>query len=133
MAWETRLNWYRYYVVSVRRGARVLHFTFKGQAAEIAAYQAESRREARQKAVATRREYRELRAQARASLDELDRFTKVLQEVILLVAGFHQHARGVWRRRIRAVRHDGGVSRLCRGASRETGRSQNDVATASYH
>jgi hypothetical protein len=29
--------------------------------------------------------------------------TKVLQEVILLVAGFHQHARGAWRRRIRPM------------------------------
>jgi hypothetical protein len=69
-----------------------------GQAAEIAAYQAESRREARQKAIAARREYRELRAQAQAPLAELVRLTKVLQEVILLVAGFHQHARGAWRR-----------------------------------
>jgi hypothetical protein len=103
MAWETRLNRYRYYVVSVRRGARVLHFSFKGQAAEIAAYQAESRREALQKAMAARREHRELRAQARASLDELVRLTKLLQEVILLAAGFHQHARGAWRRRIRPM------------------------------
>jgi hypothetical protein len=99
MAWETRLGRYRYFVVSVRRGARVLHFTFKGQAAEIAAYQTESRREARQKAMAARHEHRELWAQARASLDELVRLTKLLQEVILLSAGFHRHARGEWRKK----------------------------------
>src|SRR5262245_59779907 len=99
MAWETRLNRYRYYVVSARRGGRVLHFTFKGQAAEIAAYQTESRREARQKAIAARHEHREHWAQAQATLDELTRLTKLLQEVILLAAGFHRHARGEWRKK----------------------------------
>jgi hypothetical protein len=99
MAWETRLGRYQYYVVSVRQGGRVLHFTFKGPAAEIAAYQAESRREARQKAIAALREYREIRGQARAQLDRLIGLTKLLQEVILLAAGFHRHDRGEWRKK----------------------------------
>jgi hypothetical protein len=99
MGWETRLGRYRYFIVSVRQGGRVLHFSFRGRAAEVAAYRAESRREAGPTAIAAHGEYREARAQARTSLNELVRLTKVLQEVILLTAGLHQHARGEWRKR----------------------------------
>jgi hypothetical protein len=99
MAWETRLGKYRYYLVSKRQGGRVVHLTFKGPAAAIAAYESDCRREARQKAMAARREYREFWAQARAPLDELIRLTKLLQKVSLLAAGYRQHARGEWRKR----------------------------------
>jgi hypothetical protein len=103
MGWETRLDRYEYFVFSLRRGDRVVHFTFKGAAAEIACYEADCRREARQKALTARREYRELRAQARTHLDRLIGLTKLLQEVILLAAGYHQHARGEWRKRRRSM------------------------------
>jgi hypothetical protein len=78
MGWETRLDHYRYFVVSVRRGGRVIHFTFKGQAAEIAVWEAESRREARQKAIAARREYRELRGHAQARLGRRRRWPSLV-------------------------------------------------------
>jgi hypothetical protein len=103
MAWETRLGKYRYFVVSRRQDGRVVHLSFKGPAGEIAAWEAMRRRENRQKAVAARREYRALWAQARAPLEELIRLTKLLQVVVLLAAGYHQHARGQWRRRAKPM------------------------------
>jgi hypothetical protein len=103
MAWESRRGGHRYYVVSKRQGGRVIHLTFKGPAADFAAMEAACRREERLAAVAARRERRVIWAQARAPLDQLIRLTTLLQRVILLAAGFHQHARGQWRRRIRPM------------------------------
>jgi hypothetical protein len=99
MAWETRNGKYRYFVVSKRQGGRVVHLAFKGPAADIADWEANSRREARRKAIAARRERQAIWAQARAPLDELICLTKLLQEVSLLAAGYHRHARGEWRKR----------------------------------
>jgi hypothetical protein len=103
MAWESRRGGHRYYVVSKRQGGRVIHLTFKGPAADFAAMEAACRREERLAPSAARRERRVIWAQARAPLDELIRLTKLLQRVILLAAGFHQHARGQWRRRTRSM------------------------------
>jgi hypothetical protein len=86
-----------------RRTAVGARLTFKGPAADIAAWEAASRREERQRTAAARRNYIALWAQARAPLGELVRLTSVLQKVILLAAGYHQHARGQWRRRIRSM------------------------------
>jgi hypothetical protein len=47
MGWEMRRGRYRFYVVSQRRGRRVVHLTFSGPAAEIAAWEASRRREER--------------------------------------------------------------------------------------
>jgi hypothetical protein len=103
MGWETRRGRLRYFVVSKRQCGRVLHVPFTGPAAEIAAWEAESRRASRERAAAARRSWLVKWAQAREPLADLIRLTRLLQEAILLTAGFYQHARGEWRKRRRLM------------------------------
>jgi hypothetical protein len=98
MGWETRRGKHRYFIRSERRGGRVIHRSFKGAAADVAAGLSAASREAREKAVAARRSWLALWAQAGRPLDELVRLTNVLQKAILLAVGYHQHG-GEWRKR----------------------------------
>jgi hypothetical protein len=99
MSWETRGR-HRYYYRSRRVGGRVVreYLGTGDRAAEAAAADAERRRheEADRAAVAA----------LDAAADELDALADLIARAALLAAGYHQHARGPWRKR-RAPRPPG--------------------------
>jgi hypothetical protein len=100
MAWETRNGRGAYYTRSRRQGRRVVReYLGKGMVAELAAVlDARDQAERREKRQALARERERLEA-ADEPLAELCRLTDLLARGALLAAGYHQHARGHWRRR----------------------------------
>ena len=100
MGWETRQGGGRYYTRSRREGGRIVReYIGIGRAAELAVLLGEREREERK---AARAEGRERRAQIEAAdylTDALCRGADALAQAALLAAGYHQHDRGVWRKR----------------------------------
>jgi hypothetical protein len=99
MAWEQRGNG-RYYYRSYKRGGRVVkeYIGTDATAALIAAHdeaERERRHEERERALADARRLTELAAQ----YDDFSRAVDALTAAALLAAGYHQHARGTWRKR----------------------------------
>ena len=100
MAWETREHGRRYYTRSSRRGGHVVReYVGGGSAGEHAAATDLARRVARRTA-------RDASREAWQRIVELDDHVMTLCDAAetaamaaLLVAGFHRHARGEWRRR----------------------------------
>ena len=90
----------RYYYRSERvNGKPVRRYVGKGQIGEVAAATADLRRLEREiKARELKTEKDRLR-QAEAPLNELCEITDLLTRAALIVAGYHQHDRGEWRRR----------------------------------
>jgi len=99
MPWITRGE-KRYYYESVRVGGRpVRRYVGHGAEAERAAAAAQQRR-AEQAAQADARRAAQARyAAAVAPLDEMCRLTDLLLRATLAGQGYHQHHRGLWRRR----------------------------------
>src|SRR5262249_62030056 len=108
MSWQQR-GQQRYYYKSLRVGGgrvRCLYFG-SGPAAELAAVEDQlhrlelvEARERRQAALARQRA-------ADAALDRLCEMTSLLARAALLAAGYHQHARGPWRRSSVPTNHTG--------------------------
>jgi hypothetical protein len=100
MAWERRTRGSRYYTRSLRVGGRVVRdYVGGGIKGEVAAAEDAARRAARQeKAEAWGRECARLEALDRA-VAELDEAVGSLVTASLLIAGYHRHHRGNWRRR----------------------------------
>ena len=99
MAWERRReNWY-YYRPQWIQGRVVKVYVGRGPEAEAAAREDAARRAeraARRQAAAVDR----LREEPAGDLmAELDNQVKAMLRTALVAAGFHQHARGQWRRR----------------------------------
>ncbi len=100
MAWEKRRRNRRYYYTTRWiDGAARKFYIGKGFAGELAAERVLRRQ--RDHAAERERLRAEKAAHDRLSrlLDELDRTAGLLARASLLVAGFHQHDRGSWRRR----------------------------------
>ena len=100
MAWETRGGQGRYYTRSVRRdGVVVREYVGTGRVAEAVAARDRERR-------VTREAQRDARRAALGRLAEADALVGVLcaaaetaARAHLLLAGYHRHDRGAWRRR----------------------------------
>jgi hypothetical protein len=99
MAWEHRKGVGRYYTRSRRVGRRVVReYVGGGSVGELAAAaDAKSREEAQRQAQV----WRERRAAIAASSESTRCFSDALDRLAqgtLVVAGYHQHHRGEWRR-----------------------------------
>jgi hypothetical protein len=100
MAWETRRNGCRYYYRSVRVGGQVVKEYFgNGVAAQALAridqtYAVEARLDRQ-----ARHRQRAEEAEIEAMMAELDEVCELLVRATMLAAGYHQHARGQWRKR----------------------------------
>ena len=96
MAWEKG----RYYTRSRRVAGRVVReYVGTGLGAQLAAAQDEKQRqEALASRLALRREKEEV-SELEASLDALDTLCAAFVTATLEAAGYHQHARGEWRKR----------------------------------
>lgn len=103
MGWESRNGRGRYYTRSRKVNGRfVREYIGCGIEAELAAHADEDARQARKARQAAQRrersEARELDRQLDRQLDELCQSTDRVLRAELVVAGYHQHARGEWRR-----------------------------------
>jgi hypothetical protein len=97
----------RYYTRSKKVNGRVVReYIGTGTVAELAAQMDASTRADREaKRAALRTEQEELRS-LEGDLESLVELTDLVTQAALLVAGFHQHKRGEWRRR-RGERSEG--------------------------
>jgi hypothetical protein len=100
MAWETRNGRGRYYTRSRRVGGRVLReYVGSGLGAELTADLDEDRRASRAERASEWRAERERLEAADQDFDALCRLADSLMRAELIAAGYHQHARGAWRKR----------------------------------
>src|SRR5262245_24999677 len=92
-----------YFYESIRVDGRpVKRYAGTGAAAERKAAEVETRKASRAQQAAAARDERNRQAEAAQPLDEMCQITDLLLKATLIGHGFHQHARGAWRRR----RHD---------------------------
>lgn len=100
VAWETRGGAHLYYTRSARRDGRVVReYIGCGRAGKRAASADFNRRVARQAARDASREAHRRIAEPDAYVTALWDAAETAAKAVLLVAGFHRHARGAWRRR----------------------------------
>ena len=100
MGWEKRKGRGRYYTRSRRVGGRVVReYLGCGPAAALAAQLDAAKRTDRAAQAAVWGEERERLEAADEELDALCRMADSLMRAELTAAGYHQHARGEWRKR----------------------------------
>jgi hypothetical protein len=101
VAWETRRPGGPRYYTRTRRAGRgwEREYLGTGPRAEAAAAADELRRAEQQVQAAARRQERDRHEAAQAPLRQLCDVTDLLVRAALLLAGYHRHARGQWRRR----------------------------------
>ena len=100
MGWERRSRGGLYYTRSRRVGGRVVReYVGTGLAAELAARLDAAERGRRGARAAAGRAERERLDAADATLAELSAVADALARSALLLAGYHRHDRGEWRRR----------------------------------
>ena len=100
MAWETRQRGGRYYTRSKKVNGRVVReYVGKGVTGERAAAADERERAQRQAQQAAWRSECERIELAIAPLEEFYDVVETLARASLLLAGYHRHHRGEWRRR----------------------------------
>ena len=100
MAWETRGGSGRYYTRSVRHGGRVLRqYVGTGPQAEEAARADRVRRAATEAGRAATRSTIEKISAADEQVKAVFYAAEVASRAALLLAGYHRHDRGAWRRR----------------------------------
>jgi hypothetical protein len=101
MAWETRRNGRRYYYTARRVDGRVVKEYMGRDNAATQAFaklewsDAERARIARRRQLQREAEYLELDRE----LEEFHEWCDLIFKAAMLVAGYHQHARGHWRKR----------------------------------
>src|SRR5262245_14327978 len=101
MSWQAR-GQQRYYYRSVRLNGRVrCRYFGRGSAAEFVAVEDQLHRLERQEARERRQAALARQRAVDADLNRLCEMTSLLARAALLAAGYHQHARGAWRRRRR--------------------------------
>src|SRR5262245_5969827 len=99
MSWQARSSG-TYYYRSIRTGSKVRCLYFgSGLTGECAAALDELRRLARVEERERRRAHEELERAADAALERLCEAARLLAHAALLAAGYHQHARGTWRKK----------------------------------
>ncbi len=105
MGWEKRKNG-RYYYTKTRIGSRVIsNYVGNGRNAElIDQLSAMCREEAMQKRASIAAEIEAMEAEDQAVDDIVAAVDKLMRET-LQAAGFHQHARGQWRRKRNGKSH----------------------------
>jgi hypothetical protein len=90
----------KYYTRSFRRNGKVVReYIGGGVKGELAAKADAERRAAREAQAEALRAEGQRHAAAVDPLDELARLTDLLMRATLIELGYHQHARGQWRRR----------------------------------
>ena len=100
MPW-TRRGRHRYFFRKRRVGGRVVRRSLgRGPEAQLAAALAAQRQRERELEWARRRQDRERWDADTAALQRLIEVSDLLVNAALLAAGFHQHERGAWRRRM---------------------------------
>ena len=100
MGWETRQRGGRYYTRSKKIGGRVIReYVGKGPVAELAAASDARARAQREAQTTAWRAERERIDVAIAPLEEFCDLVEALGRASLLVAGYHRHHRGEWRRK----------------------------------
>ncbi len=100
MAWETRKRGGRYYTRSRKIGGRVTReYLGTGLAGELAAAADAQRRAERQAQKAAWRVERNRIESAIAPLEEFFDEVEAFARASLLLAGYHRHHRGEWRRK----------------------------------
>ena len=103
MTWESRKGRGRYYTRSSRSGGRVAREYYgRGEAAALTAKLDRVIRGQRESEAARLEALRAATAQFETPLAELCTLADMLARAVLLSAGFHQHARGQWRKRRRS-------------------------------
>ena len=100
MGWETRARGGRYYTRSRRVEGRVVReYVGAGRTAELAAQKdAQARAERRAQAEAWHAERADL-DRTEQELQELCDISDALARAALMLAGYHRHKRGEWRRK----------------------------------
>ena len=99
MAWETRKTGGRYYTRSKKISGRVIReYVGTGLVGELAAADAQTRAERQAKQATWRRERERIKS-AIVPLDQFCDAVEALARASLLLAGYHQHNRGEWRRK----------------------------------
>ena len=100
MPW-TRRGRHRYFFRKRRVGGRVVRRSLgRGPEAQLAAALAAQRQREREAQWARRRQDRERWEAEAGVLQRLIEVSDLLVNAALLAAGFHQHERGAWRRRM---------------------------------
>ena len=99
MAWEHRARGGWYYTRSRRVGGRVTReYVGGGQAGALAEVEDRARRGARAAERAVLRGERERWETVEEAIADVSRATDMMARCTLLLAGYHQHHRGAWRR-----------------------------------
>ena len=110
MAWEKRQRGGLYYTRSRRVGRRVVReYLGTGPLAEALARQDAEARARRRERTAAERRAREADAALEGLVDELGVGVDTLTQATLVLAGYHRHHRGDWRRRRQRHDHDEGA------------------------
>ncbi len=100
MAWETRGGTRRYYTRSVRRDGRVARvYVGGGPIGETAAASDRERRRIRADEDAARIAHLDRLAALDAQVSAFSDAAEVVLRASFLIAGYHRHDRGSWRRR----------------------------------
>ncbi len=100
MAWETRQRGGRYYTRSKKIGGRVIReYVGTGFVGQLAAAADERERAQRQAQQAAWRAEQEQIESAIAPLEKFCEVVETLAQASLLLAGYHRHHRGEWRRK----------------------------------
>jgi hypothetical protein len=99
MSWEQRGDKRYYYRHQWQNGRSVRTYFGTGEAAELAATADALQRVQREREARQWRQEQERRAAAEALLIELSEQSDLLVRATLVVAGYHQHDRGAWRRK----------------------------------
>ena len=98
MTWEQRGKKLYFYHSTWRDGRSVRTYFGTGEAGELAATAESLQRVQREKEARQWRQEQERREAAESLLVELIERSDVLVRATLVVAGYHQHDRGAWRR-----------------------------------
>ncbi len=99
MAWETRGGKRYYYRARKEDGRVVKEYVGTGPSAEIAALQDRSVREERATTARARRAEQDRLEAIDSEVTDIDHAIEAVTQVNLLLAGYHRHHRGAWRRR----------------------------------
>ena len=106
MSWQRR-DQRHYYSRSYRVDGRIVReYVGGGAAGEQAAAADAQRRAQRQAAAAALRAEQDRWDEATSTLQDLCHLSDLLVRAALLAAGYHQHARGVWRRKRHVHDHE---------------------------
>ncbi len=101
MSWETRANGKRYYTRSYRERGRIRReYVGGGALGELVARLDEIDRESRKQEAESIRAARRQAEQFDETLADFEELAEIIGRGLLIVAGYHQHNRSEWRKRM---------------------------------